>query len=111
MKKLYQVNVKTEIQIPPHFKREEFIKLIGGNEKNLRSEINILVSSENQEDAIVDGLLGYIRHAANNVYDYSGVISRGELRNRYKINISICDGDKQIPTVVNVDLFPSDLGL
>lgn len=111
MKKLYQVNVKTEIQIPQNIDRDEFINLIGGKEENLRAEVNVLVSSENSDDAIIDGLMKYVEHAFNDVYDYSGIISRGDTRNRYEINISVKNGEDPIITKIFVELFPIDLGV
>ena len=116
MKKLYQVRLRSEIQFPSELeiKRDEFLKLItdSGNEDDLVSESITLVSAETEDDAILEALCKYVSTSITNIDDYTGILHRGEMRNKYYINISLND-DQQNPicTKIMVDIFPKDLGI
>lgn len=110
MKRLYQTKVKTELQVPQDLEKDEFLKLIGG-EKNLRSETNILSVSEDENTAILDALCKYTESSIGVVDDYSGILRRGETRNRYYLNVSLENDGKQIYTRVIIDFIPQDLGI
>ena len=113
MKKLYQVSVRSEIQVPQGISKEDFSRLLSGTEStNLVTEGIVLVSSENEDDAIVDGFCKYLESSTNNIGDYSGAVCRGETRNRYYIRGTIHEeGKEPIETKVMIDLFPKDLGI
>ena len=110
MKKLYQSKIKTELLVPTELSRDEFISLVGG-EENLKSEINILTSSESEEDAIIDALYRYAESSIGMVEDYLGILSRGENRNKYYLGVSLEKDGKKIYTRATISIYPQDLGI
>ena len=114
MKKLYQTKVRCELCIPRDYDEEKFIKEFTANSdrKDLINETNILVSSESEDDAIVDSLCEYLKKAFD-IHDYSKVLYRGEVRNRYYVSVvfSVESTGEKLDTRMKIELFPEELGI
>lgn len=112
MKKLYQIKVRAELQVPAGLEKNEFLKLLGSDEKGLVTESLVVKAADNEEDAILEALEKYIEATTSGIDDYSGVIQRGEVRNKYYLGVSLSkDGSEPIQTKISIDLFPKDLGI
>lgn len=112
MKKLYQVKVKAELLVPENIEKSEFVKYIEGGEDGLITTITFLVTSENQDDAVLDALKEYLERTTNGTEDYLGIVQRGETRRKYYINLSInLDEMPEQPmqTKLAITLEPEDL--
>ena len=82
MKKLYQIKIKAELQIPARLDKNEFLKLLRSDEKGLVTESLVVKVADSEEDAILEALEKYIEATTSGIDDYSGVIQRGEVRNK-----------------------------
>ena len=110
MKKLYQIKVRSEIQVPIGLSKDEFLKLLGS--EGLTTESVVIKAASNEDDAILEALEKYIETTTSGINDYSGVIQRGEIRNKYYLGVSLSrDGLDPIQTRISIDLFPKDLGI
>ena len=97
MKKLYQVRIRSEIQLPSELEIKES---------------TTLVLAETEDDAILEALCKYVSTSITDIDDYTGILHRGEVRNKYYINISLNnDQQNSICTKIMVDIFPKDLGI
>lgn len=112
MKKLYQIKVRAELQVPAGLSKEEFLKLLGSDEKGLVTESLVVRVADSEDDAILEALEKYIEVTTSGIDDYSGVIQRGEVRNKYYISVSLNrEGLEPIQTRISINLFPKDLGI
>ena len=106
MKKLYLVKVRSEVQVPNGIEKEEFLKLIGDDD-DLVSENSVLVSSEDEDSAIVDALCKYLEF--NDPEDLKDLLTRGELRHQYYLGIAIEKEETIVESRILIELFPEDL--
>ncbi len=113
MKKLYQTKIKAELLIPQNIEKDEFVKHIEGGEEGLITKTTLLVTADDQEDAIIEALKEYVLRATDGIDDYVGVIQRGELRGRYYMNVTITFDELPEPmqTKLAITLEPEDLGI
>lgn len=107
MKKLYLVKVRSTLQIPNGIEKEEFLKLIE-DDNDLVSNNSILVSSEDEDSAIVDALCKYLEDF-NDPEDLRDLLTRGELRHQYYLGIAIEKEETVVESRILIELFPEDL--
>lgn len=113
MKKLYQTEVKTEILIPKEVEKDEFLKLSGyEKEDDLISLEYLVVSSEDEDSAVIDSLAKFLE-GFDNAEILNELLTRGETRNKYYLEIAIGneETEKPIETKISIEIFPKDLGI